>query len=481
VRVRYPTNKVYRPRPRRPRRQPWGPLLATIAFIWFVAGGLYFGYLFVSIVGSSLLQPSSLAAQGDPSPLVDRNDPAPLSANPSANLSPKETPIPAWKGKERINVLLLGLDQRPDEKDQPTRSDTMIVLTLDPATKTAGMLSIPRDLWVAIPGLEKWGITEDRINTAHFYGEKFNLPGGGPALAKRTVTLNFGIPIHYYARVDFQGFENIINTLGGVTVDVERPIVDNEYPDNNYGVMRVYIPAGLQHMDGKTALQYVRSRHSENDIGRARRQQRLLAAVREQALQLNLLPKLPALLRAFQDMVKTDLPAQDIVRLAQLAAQVDVRNIQSRVLDETMIVPYITPEGADVLLPKRVEIGKLIQEMFYATPVPVAPATPTRAGSDKAKISDEGAKIELLNGTATEGLATTTKSLLEDEGLTVVRVGNADRIDYKETVIVVYRDLRLTKEALAALFSVRPDNIRSGVNPRSDVDIRVIIGNNFRP
>jgi len=468
--------KDYARKPRgKSQPAPWPKLIFAIFFVVFVAGGVYSGYVFYSTLKSFVFQPPTWSLPVLPGGTTGAAPSSP--SEPETGPSLAET-SPVWTGQERVNVLLLGVDQRENEKDQPTRSDTMIVLTLDPVSKSGGMLSIPRDLWVAIP-LNQVG--EDRINAAHFYGDFYKYPGGGPALAKRTVSLNLGIPIHYYARVDFKGFERVIDSIGGINIDVEKPIRDDEYPDGNYGIMRIFIPAGLQHMNGQVALEYARSRHSENDFGRIRRQQKVLLALREQGLQLGLLPKLPWLFTTLRDAVATDIPAKEALTLAQLAAQIDVKNITSRSIDETMVTPYITPGGADVTVPKRDEIKKLIQEMFYA-PRPPAPTVPPKTPTpliteDKQKLKDEGATIEVQNGTEIDGLASRARTMLEQRGYQVVRVANAELSNYKDTVLIYYSDnKRYTRDALVKLFGIAPANVRNGNNPRSDVDFRLIIG-----
>lgn len=465
----WPTGPAYRPTRRHTRELHWAKLLFAIFFVLFVAGGLYSGYIFYSTLKSLLLQPPAWTLPVLPigEGTTNYDDTAATDASP------------AWGGQERVNVLILGVDQREAEKGQPTRSDTMIVVTLDPASKTAGMLSIPRDLWVAIPLPE---VGEERINSAHFFGDYYKVPGGGPALAKKTVALNFGIPIHYYARVDFQGFIRIIDAIGGVNIDVERPIRDDEYPDNNYGYMRIFIPAGLQHMDGQTALQYVRTRHGDSDFGRLHRQQRLLLALREQGLQLGLVTKLPVLFNTLRDAVKTDVPPREALMLAQLAAQVDTKNIMIRSIDASMVVPYVTPSGADVLIPKRDEIKKVIDEMFRTARPPAPTAVPTPPlTEDRNKLQEEGAKIEVQNGTDIDGLAAKTRNFLEKRGYRVVRISNAELNTYTEAVLICYTDgKKYTKDQLIRLFNISPANVRSGNNPRTDIDFRLIVGSNTR-
>ena len=143
-----------------------------------------------------------------------------------------------WEGKERITILVLGIDQRPTEDPSIARTDTLILLTLDPQTQSAGMLSIPRDLFVPMPDGR-----QDRINTAHVYG--------GPQFAMKTVEFNFGIPIQHYARINFRAVEELITLLGGIDVYNDQEINDPTFPDANYGYDPFYLPAGFQHLDGK--------------------------------------------------------------------------------------------------------------------------------------------------------------------------------------------------------------------------------------
>jgi LCP family protein required for cell wall assembly len=244
----------------------------------------------------------------------------------------------------------------------------MMIASIDPATRSAGLLSVPRDLWVDIPGFG-----ENRINMAYFLGEATRYPGGGPSLARRTVELNFGVPIHYYVLIDFDGFVAGVDALGGIRVDVERPVRDNHYPDNNYGILSIYIPAGRQWMDGETALRYARSRSGSSDWERGRRQQKLLMAVRDRVLSLDLLPRLPELVDRFRSMLETDLPPSQILTLAQIAPQVNGDNIRVAVIDETRTIPVILENGADVLFPDRARICQVVQEIFHGCPSSTPP------------------------------------------------------------------------------------------------------------
>jgi anionic cell wall polymer biosynthesis LytR-Cps2A-Psr (LCP) family protein len=176
------------------------------------------------------------------------------------------------------------------------------------------------------------------------------------------------MPVHYYIRINFQGFREVINYLGGVTIDVEEEIWDYRYPDGQYGYTTVHIPAGTQQMDGRTALQYARTRHSGTDFDRLRRQQQVLMAIRQKALRLDLIPKIPALANTMGQMVSTNLQLGEVMTLAQIASQIDAEDIRFGVIDETMTVPIVLEDGAEVLFPKRDKIRQVVEGLFYPVP-----------------------------------------------------------------------------------------------------------------
>ena len=196
----------------------------------------------------------------------------------------------------RINLLLLGVDRRSGT-DWTYRTDTILIATLDPESGTAGLLSIPRDLQVPIPGNGA-----DRINTANVWGYLQDYPGGGPALLQTTVEANFGIPLDGYLMIDFGAFAQIVDTLGGIDVDVPKPLHDTRYPDPRPGdphaFKTIHFDPGPQHMDGQRALEYARSRMSTSDFDRAKRQQAILLAIRQRALSPDAIPRWPALAAA---------------------------------------------------------------------------------------------------------------------------------------------------------------------------------------
>jgi len=449
----------------RNHRSSWSRLLLGTFSVILIIGGIYSGYIFYLTV-------RDFVAYAQLSPLPNVNWPPIPGQERQSNISTGGEPLPDWQKKERVNVLLLGIDQREGEYG-PWRTDTMIVLTIDPENNTAGMLSIPRDLWVPIPGY-----SQNRINTAHYTGELKKYPGGGPALAIKTVQHNLGIPIHYYVRINFSGFVKAIDTIGGVDIYVEKEIYDPLYPDNAYGYDPLYIPAGLHHMDGELALKYARTRHSGSDFDRLRRQQQVIMAVRDKVLRLDLLPqllpKLPELLKTVGDAVQTDLQPDELLNLAQVAGQIDDEHIKTAVIDNSMTVPTTTPNGAQVLIPIPDEVRAVVDEIF------TTPAQAKEEIKDRDKLAAEGAKIIVHNGTTVGNLAAQTSAFLKEQGLQIVEFGNAERFDYPTTIIVDYTGKEYTVQYLARLLNISESNIQPFTGSHSEIDIRLIIGADFQ-
>lgn len=261
----------------------------------------------------------------------------------------------------RVTVLLMGIDRRPGE-GFISRTDTMMVLSINPDTNKASILSIPRDLYTEIPGYGR-----NRINTAFVYGANTGGPAGGAALSMETIEFNLGIHIDHYILVDFNTFIQAIDTVGGIDVYVPRELYDPEFPDMNYGYDPLYVPAGLQHFDGLTALKYARTRHVDNDFGRAARQQQVVLAVRDKVISLGIndfLLRLPLLYQQMQEGIRTDLSISDMVTLISATSNVADEDITSAVLDHTYVTSYRTPEGADVLILQNELVAPLLEEMF---------------------------------------------------------------------------------------------------------------------
>ena len=221
------------------------------------------------------------------------------------------------------------------------------------------MLSIPRDLWVNIPG---YG--QERINVADCLGETNHGPGGGPALVAATLKENLGIRVDAYTRIHFEGLARIIDALGGITITSDRAY-DEWFWDETApnGVSHMQVITGTQVMDGRLALQYARARHGTSDFDRSRRQQQILLALRTAALRPEVLPRLPRLLGALSDTVDTNLSFGQVLSLTGLALRLGPESFRGRVFDATMVSDWVTPGGAQVLLPDRPRIEAVWAEL----------------------------------------------------------------------------------------------------------------------
>ncbi len=378
--------------------------------------------------------------------------------------------IPTWVGSDRVTVLVLGIDERQQERG-PFRTDTMMLLTLDPTTLQAGVLSVPRDLWVPIPGYKEGG---NRINTAHFLGDLYDHPGGGPALAMETVEYNLGVPIDYYVRLNFQGFIELVDLIGGVDIYVDEAIHDNAYPDGSYGTEVLHIEPGPHHFDGEMALKYARTRHSSNDFERARRQQKVLLAILDRVTSLGMVPQMATradqIFATLEQSISTDMTLDEILALGGLALKVDRDEIRFGVIDETCTQSWTTPEGAQVLVPLRDRMREVRDYVFGQA---------ENAGGDAATVEQEDASISVQNGTTAVGLAADTGQYLLENGLRVEEFINADRQNYETSVIVVNRPKPATVEQLRALLNLPQSAVVSGTDPTATYDVVVILGMDY--
>jgi len=441
---------------------PLKRVLSTFLLVLVVSGAIYSGGLFFTTVRAIVAQTEL--------PFADH--PVPVGVAPRRAASEVQV-TQLVQRKERVNILLLGIDQRSNDQDTgPWRTDTMILVSLDPNTNSISMLSIPRDLWVTIPG---YG--ENRINVAHYLGDANDYPGGGPALAKRTVWYALGVPVHYYARINFSGFVRAVDAIGGLTINVKEPIYDAKYPDENYGTYVLEIPAGVQQMDGARTLEYARTRHGFSDYDRMARQQDVLMAARDKVLSLDIpLSQVPAMIAALGDSVKTDLTLEEILALAETAKQIDRSNIRHGVIDDAMTTTVRTPQGALVEVPDWEKVHQLVNELF-PTSTPSAVPSPSLA---RAQLAAEDARIGLQNGTLLVNLAQTTSATLREQGFAIVRYENADRFDYAETLLVVYADNKdYTVQALATALGIKPENVLRRQAEGNEVDLLVVLGRDY--
>lgn len=382
--------------------------------------------------------------------------------------------LKSWQGTERVNILLLGIDQRCEETG-PNHTDTMMVVTIDPLGLSAGVLSLPRDLWVEIPGFGT-----DRINQANYYGEAYEYPGGGPALAVETVESLLGVPIDYYGTVNFDAFVEVVDLLGGIDINAPEAIDDPNYPDRCYGYDPFQIEAGEHHLDGQQALKYARTRATlGGDVDRAGRQQAVMLALRNKILQLGTLPQLiaqaPLLWNSFQNNVRTNMTLEEALQLGLLVQDIPESSIRTAVIDYNYVYNEVTPDGRAVLVPIRENIRQLRDQLFAPPiiPTPVIENLP-------ALMAAEEARVAVYNGTAVFGLAGTTQEYLQQNGLTIAEIGNADSSTYLTTQVITYGNFPNTVRFLTQLMHIPPLNISEGTTATGDFDVMVIIGDDWR-
>ena len=418
----------------------------------------------------SLARPASSDLPAIPDPAV--------SNVTAGEISAPELVMPQWDGASRINIAFFGL--RGDKEDGcPTCTDTIMVLTVDPVTKTAGMLSIPRDMWVNIPGAG-YG----RINTAWAIGENAKLPGGGPALAMQTVSQFIGVPIHYYVQVDFGTFVSFINLIGGIDVYVEeRMVLDPEGEGADHFVLK---PGDYRHLTGKRALAYARCRHESQgctggDVGRAKRQQQVILAIRDKVLEgetfTSLLSQAPQLYAEFSSGIHTNMSLEDAIQLAVLARDIHVEEIKQGVIDTTMAIPADTTINgvpANVLRPVPDLIRILRDEIF----VPGGPLSPMAQGDLSTLMQAEAARVRVTNNTSMTELARRTANFLQAQGVQVTEIGMPTG-EASRTVMIIYSPGSYTLKFLMDLFGPTSAQIVMKPDSTASVDIEIQLGKDW--
>jgi polyisoprenyl-teichoic acid--peptidoglycan teichoic acid transferase len=403
-----------------------------------------------------------------------------VSTNP---LQSSAGPTPqAWDGSSRVTVLLMGLDYDDTEARKTPRTDSMMVVSMDPQTKTAGIMSIPRDTWVNIPGFDY-----AKINTAYFLGESYKLPGGGAGLAVQTVESFLGVPINYYAQVDFDAFTKFIDELGGVDINVPKKIrvsIIGGYivhgPNGDYRREEKSLKPGVQNLDGATALAYARNRHTDGgDFDRASRQQQVVQAVRAKILNLNMLPtliaKAPALYSDLSSGIHTNLSLSQIIQLAMYASQIPNKSIHYGLLGPDTALNGTSPDGQAILIP-IMEKFRSVRDRTFATSGPLSPSVVSADTTQLVK--QEQARVSVRNGSSTEGMAEKTGNYLLGQGLTVVEVGNENRTSSSYLIDITGKPN--TVSYLANLLNLSTTQIRSeAYNPNSTVDVIIVLGDDW--
>jgi LCP family protein required for cell wall assembly len=453
----------------------------VVFFIAIAAVTGYFSYRFVrGLVGSWTLtdlpgfQVSAVqttATPGGPDATAPAEAPA-VAAVPAA-----ATPEP-WDGASRVSLLIMGLDYRdwqPGELQGPPRTDTMILLSLDPVSRTAGILSIPRDLWVNIPG---FGYA--RINSAYQVGEGNRLPGGGPQLAMDTVEALLGIPIDYYAQIDFDAFVRFIDEISGVEIDVPEKIKVDIIGDGRETIKN--IKPGRQVLTGELALAYARNRYTEGgDFDRAQRQQQVIFAIRDRLTDPKLFPQLlqkaPTLYNDLSSGVNTNLGFDQALRLGMLAVQIPEENIKRGIIGTEHVNFAKTPDGTQDVLKPLPEKIRILRDEIFTTEGALSPSAGNGDMLEMAKA--ENARISVANGTLTGGLAGRTAEYLRGLGLNVPEelVGDGEANFY--TTIIDHTGNPYTLAYLVDTMGISANKIYIRYEPGNPTDVELILGNDW--
>ena len=441
----------------------------------------------VAVARFNLLAAGTAACIFDPETECTSASPGPSggeSLEPGVSLPPSIGPevsgpiVPTWDGRERLNILLIGADTQGGGHN----TDTMITVSIDPATNQVAMFQLPRDtVDVPIPpgpAQTVFGtVYAGKINSlwarAVERGDAF--PGSrtqrGYNALKSTLGYLYDLDIQYYMEVDFEGFRKVVDALGGVTINVQVPVLDDNYPQPGARRLRLFIPAGIQHMTGAEALQYARSRKSTTDFDRGARQQRVIVSLREQLDLGQALRNIDALAAAIGTAVRTDIPREIVPQLLGLADRVDTRSIRSIIFtppfyqDECLSCP---PRGY-IIQPRVDVIRETVRQAFLIDP---------NFAEARDALLAEGAEVWVLNGTGRQGEAGRLSEYLSYLGIAASAPNqDPDTPGLPNTTIRAYNgaaeSLPLTAQALQLAFGVELTPI---TDPAITQDFVVITG-----
>ena len=382
---------------------------------------------------------------------------------------------PSWDGTERLNVLLIGVDQRQGETSFNT--DTLIVASVDPVKGSVSMFSIPRDtVDFPVPASAQalYGSTYNNKVNSYYSSAKANgdtFPNGPAAALREMLSEFYGIRIDYSVMVNFSGFKQIVDTLGGIRITTKNPIVDETYPAGVGYLRRIRMPVGVRTMDGQEALIFARSRHGSSDFGRAERQQQVIAAVRAQTDVEAIAANLPALASTLQDAIKSDFPQGDLPRLLELLGRVDASNLKSIVFAPPVYQTVGADERGYIIVPDVEKIRRAILAAFAAEPTPDEVEEQT--------VEREAARIWVLNGTGRPGEAGAFAARLIQAGLEATAPSGITppEIGLLQTRLTVYNGAALrvpvTLALIERLMGIRAVEID---DPSVTVDIQIITG-----
>jgi len=458
--------------PQKPRRR--FDKTIWILLISFIAFGSLTAYLAFSIVKEEVASlwkaPATPEIDTSSPPLIDQE----LFLDVDTPLQTGDGPPPVpWDGNSPVTMVLLGVDSRDWKTDNgPPLADTIIIATLDPQAKTAAMLSIPRDLWVDIPGYGN-----HKVNQAYRLGEANHLPEGGAGLVIDTIEKLFETSIPYYALIDFNAFVTIIDQIDGVKIDVPEKIKIDPLGDHNTEILK----PGVQTLSGELALAYVRNRDTAgSDFDRIKRQQQVILGIQKRLISFQMIPILinraPDIYEEIKSGIKTNLTLQQVVQFGWLTAQIPEGNIRSYSIKPEQVIDTYSYDGMAILMPIAEEMYA-IRDEFLNIEQPASPETVVEMTLDD-RTEVEKAAVIIKNGTLTAGLAARTQEFLESKGIYVIDVANAEQT-YKQTTIIDYAGKPYTVNFLSELLNISPDKIYQRFEPDNEAEVVVILGEDW--
>jgi polyisoprenyl-teichoic acid--peptidoglycan teichoic acid transferase len=412
---------------------------------------------------------------GDPVIATDDSDEGEegIELNMEAETPEPEVELPdpdPWDGTSRVNVLVMGLDLRDVEgQDQAPRSDTMILLSMDPLNNTAAAIAIPRDMWVPIPGFD-----HNKINTAYRFGELYNIPGGGPELASQTVEALLGVPVHFYVQIDFQAFVDFIDHIKGLRMTFDEPYtIDRRGKWNT-----VTLEPGTYALPGEYVLAYARDRHSEgDDFDRSDRQLEVIMLIRQRILEFDMLPNLvmkaPAIYEDLSTGIRTNMSLNQLIQLAWKAREIPKENIEMVVIGPEHITFAKSPDGLDIVRPIPDRIRLLRDETFSSGGV----LGPVGEEDLPARVAEEAPSVMLLNASYQPDLGERTADWLRNQGFQVVGIGTSQSTSV--STVDLQGPAPYGLRFLVDAFGMTPGHIDHRYAPDAEMDLVLTLGDDW--
>ena len=391
-------------------------------------------------------------------------------------VSEKTEELDVKEKKERVNILLLGIDAlNGDYEANVSRTDTMMLLSIDPKTDTAFILSIPRDSRVKIRGRQGM----DKINHAHAYG--------GVDLALKTTKDFLQIPIHHYVRVDYQALFKTIDDIGGVEIDVP---INMKYSDPRATPpLKIDLKKGKQILDGQKSMEYLRFRkgYANQDLGRINAQQEFIQAVLEKIISPSSIIRVPQYIETIFMYVDTDMTKKDMLELAKQGLRIKPSEIQKSVVpgDSATIsgISYYKVNEEHLKTDLEFLMSGVYPSIAESEDSVIEDTNKDKIETNSTEtnpqaVDDKKPNIIILNGSGKNGVATRASDLLKIKDYTIAKTGNADNFNYDETIIYYKENKSLAQTMKTIIGKGKLEN--QEINYRNtEADVIIVIGKDF--